>query len=118
MGARRERVWDGEDVAENGSVKRYAEDEKPERDCEGGLGVRESPARVAPRKQGRRWRVPKVRCWEEDKNVKAGNNLLNLVRRRRLMVFTTCFPCSGGENTGATWETRQTGECGDDDTDA
>ena len=73
------------DVAENGSMKRYAEDEKPERDCEDGVGVRESPATVAPRKQGRRWHVHKVKCWE-DKNVRAGNDLLDLVLRRWLMA--------------------------------
>ena len=72
-------------MAENGSMKRYAEDEKPERDCEDGVRVRESPATVAPRKQGRRWHVHKVKCWE-DKNVRAGNDLLDLVLRRWLMA--------------------------------
>lgn len=60
------------------SIKEEAEDEKPEQDCEGGVGVSKSPVTVAPGKKGRKWFVHNtIKCWEEDEEVRAANNLLD-----------------------------------------
>ena len=45
---------------------------------------------MAPGKQGRRWLVHKVQCWEEDKAMKAGNNVLDLV----LIINDVCSAVS------------------------
>lgn len=64
------------------SGQRWAEDKKPEQDWDGGLRTRAGPLAVAPGRQGGRWFVHKVKCWEEDKDTKAGDNVLDLVPRR------------------------------------